>query len=251
MKLKAEEIQFLKATAAADVEYHTRQFQEPYRSTSHLVEFIRSVAGDRGGEALDVACGAGANLFHLSQRIPGYTWTGVDAAGEDVFAIGRAQFEGKGLPVRLIDGDFYDLEGLFPRRRFDLVLSIQTLLTLPAYEAALEQLLAVTSGWLFVTGLFSDFRVDARVQVTDYSWPEDCRGPFHYNVYALDRFREYCEARGCKEFVTRDFEIDVDLPEPEARGMGTYTRKLADGGRLQFSGPLLQPWKFVGVRMGG
>ena len=90
----------------------------------------------------------------------------------------------------------------------------------------------------------------ARVEITDYTWPEGVQGPHFYNVYSLDRFRQLCEARGCREFVTRDFEIDVDLPEPSARGMGTYTRTLADGRRLQFSGPLLQPWKLFGVRIG-
>lgn len=251
-RLAAGQIETLKAVAAQDADYHTRQFSEPYRSTVRLAEFIRSVVATPGGAALDVACGAGANIFHLSRALPGYTWTGVDAAGSVVFPIGRPLFAAKGpTDVELVDGDFYDLEGLLKGRRFDLVLSIQTLLLLPGYEAALDQLLAVTRGWLFLTGLFSEFRVDARIEITDYTWPEGCRGPHRYNVYDLERVREFCEARGCREFVTRDFEIDIDLPEPKAGGMGTYTRTLADGRRLQFSGPLLQPWKFVGVRMGG
>ncbi len=249
-RLGVREAEFVKATAAADAEYHARQFREPYRSTVALMDFIRSVVRNPGGDALDVACGAGANIFHVSQRIPGYTWTGVDAAAEVVFPIGRPQFAAKGLGVDLIEGDFYDLQGLLGGRRFDIVLSIQTLLVLPGYEAALAELLAVTRGWLFVTSLFSDFRVDARVEIMDYTWPEECRGPFFYNVYDLQRVREFCEARGCQEFITCDFEIDIDLPEPEKRGMGTYTRRLEGGRRLQFSGPLLQPWKILGIRMG-
>jgi SAM-dependent methyltransferase len=250
-QLAQEEIRFLKATAAQDVDYHSRQFQEAYRSTVHLAEFIRSVVKTPEGEALDVACGAGANIFHLSQWFPGYRWTGVDAAGEVVFEIGRRHLQRRGLDVELIEGNFCDLEGLLPGRRFDLVLSVQTLLLLPSYESALEQLLAVTRGWLFITGLFTDCRVDARVEVIDFTWPEACRGPFRYNVYDVQRVRDFCQARGCREFVTRDFEIDIDLPEPTQKGMGTYTRTLADGRRLQFSGPLLQPWKFLGVWMGG
>lgn len=250
-RLASEEIGFLKSMATQDTDYHSRQFREPYRSTTRLMEFIRSVVAGPGGEAIDVGCGAGANIFHLSQWLTGYSWTGVDAAGEVVFAIGRRHFEAKGLPVELVDGDFYNLEGLFPERRFDLVLSIQALLTLPGYEPALEQLLAVTRGWLFITGLFSDFRVDARVEVMDYTWPKDCQGPFFYNVYDVERVRQFCEARGCQEFVARDFEIDIDLPVPEGRGMGTYTRTMQDGRRLQFSGPLLQSWKVLGIRMGG
>jgi SAM-dependent methyltransferase len=248
--LDADEIRRWKATAAQDLDYHRRQFEEAYRSTNHLADFIRSLVKTPGGEALDVACGAGANILHLGQRLPGYRWTGVDVAGEVLFEMGRRYCRRLSLDVNLIEGDFYDLTGLLPGRQFDLVLSIQTTLVLPGYESALEQLLAVTRGWLFVTGLFTDFRVDARVAVMDYTWPEDCQGPYYYNVYGLDRFRTFCEARGCREFVTHDFDIDVDLPEPTEKGMKTYTRTLVDGRRLQFTGPVFQPWKFLGIRMG-
>jgi len=230
--------------------YHVRQFATPYRSTVHLARFIKSLAPSRG-DALDVACGAGANIFHLSRMLEGYRWSGVDIAGEEFFQIGLDQFKSVGLDVTLVEGDFYRLTDLFPGRKFELVLSIQTLLGIPGYEAALDQLLAVTGGWLILSSLFTDFPVDVMSEVMDYGRPPDCQGPFYYNVYSLERFRSQCEARGCRAFASQDFEIDVDLPRPTKYGMTTYTEALPNGRRLQFSGPLLQPWKFVGVRMGG
>ena len=47
----------------------------------------------------------------------------------------------------------------------------------------------------------------------------------------------------------RDFEIELDLSGPVEGGLGTYTRKLEDGRRLQFSGALWLPWKFVAIRL--
>ena len=84
----------------------------------------------------------------------------------------------------------------------------------------------------------------------DYARPANSQGPFFYNVYSLARVRHLCERHGCRDFVAEDFEIDVDLPRPTVYGLTTYTERLADGRRLQFTGPLFQPWKFVAVRVG-
>jgi SAM-dependent methyltransferase len=248
--LDATQIARWKKIAQQDADYHQRQFAKPYRSTSFLGDFIQSLIGSTQGEALDIACGAGANIFHLSQMVPGFRWSGVDIAGEVLFPISSPFFRSKGLEVDLNVGDYYKLGDCFGGKKFDLVLAIQTFLTIPTYDALLDQLLSVTRGWLFVSSMFTDFNVDVNIEVKDYTWPEDCPNPGNYNVYSLSRFRRACEAKGCKEFVSRDFVIDVDLPPPENGGLGTYTRKLEGGQRLQFSGPIFLPWRVIGVRMG-
>jgi SAM-dependent methyltransferase len=248
--LDATQIAQWNKIAQQDFDYHQRQFAKPYRSTSYLGDFIQSLIGPTQGEALDVGCGAGAIIFHLAQIVPGFHWSGVEIAGEVLFPIGRPFFRSKGLEVDLKVGDFYKLEDYFGGKKFDLVLANHTFLSLPTYAAHLDQLLSMTDGWLFVSSLFTDFNVDVNIEVTDYTWPEDCPNPGSYNVYSLSRFRKACEAKGCKQFVSRDFVIDIDLQPPESRGLGTYTRKLEDGQRLQFTGPIFLPWKVVGVRMG-
>ncbi|MGA7991379.1 MAG: class I SAM-dependent methyltransferase [Thermoanaerobaculia bacterium] len=229
--------------------YHRRQLEEPYRSTVHLLRFMQSVLKNPKGEALDVACGTGANILHLNRVFEGYRWTGVDYMGDRLFPISRPYFEKRGLRADLINGDMYKLTTIFARRKFDLVLLMQSILCLPEYEAAVEQLLAVTRGWLILNSLFTDFDIDAKIQVIDHTREDSLQVPQHYNIYSLRRFREFCENHGCREFIAEDFEIDIDLPKT-TDGRGTYTRTLADGHRLQFSGPLLMPWKNVAVRMG-
>ena len=240
-----------KKIAQQDYDYHRRQFERTYQSTLQLSAFIQSLIGSTQGEALDVACGSGANIFHLAQMVPGFKWSGIDIAGEVLFPIGSPFFHSKSLDVDLKTGDVYKIQDYFGGKAFDMVLAIHIFSSLESYDALLDELLTVAKGWLFVNSMFTDFDVDVNIEVTDYTWPEDCPNPGNYNVYSLSRFRKMCEARGCKEFVSRDFVIDLDLPVPTNGGLGTYTRKLEDGQRLQFSGPILLPWKFVGVRMGG
>jgi SAM-dependent methyltransferase len=236
--------------AQQDFDYHRRQFAKAYRSTSYLGEFVQSVIGSTQGEALDVGCGAGANIFHLAQIVSGFHWSGVEIAGDVLFPIGRPFFLSKGLEVNLKAGDFSRLDDYFGKKQFDLVLAVHIFGSLESYDALLDELLSVTKGWLFVSAMFTDFNVDVNIEVTDYTWPEHCPNPGNYNVYSLSRFRKLCDAKGCKQFISRDFVIDVDLPPPENGGLGTYTRKLEDGQRLQFTGPIFLPWKVVGVRMG-
>lgn len=249
--IKANQIEKWKTIARQDADYHRRQFQKPYRSTVRFAEFIKSFVGPLRGDALDVACGAGANIFHLNEFVPGFSWTGVDIVGEELFEIGRPFIASKKLNVNLVSGDFYNLEELFGDRKFDMVLSIQTILNVPisTCEIALNQLLSVTKQWVFITSLFTDFNIDVTVEAMDYTWPPECRSPGPYNIYGLPRFKDTCQAKGCKEFVCRNFDIDIDLPAPSSNGLGTYTRKLGDGTRLQFTGPIFLPWKFIAIRM--
>jgi SAM-dependent methyltransferase len=231
--------------------YHLGQLSEPYRSTVHFIRFMQSILSKPEGEALDVACGTGANIVHMAQVFRGYRWTGLDYDGERLFPIGH-QYVEKHHPELQIDyviGDMYRLTDIFTTKKFDLTISIQTLSFLPEYERAVEQLLAVTRGWVFVSSMFSGFDIDAKREVIDHTRADGLRVPQYYNVYSLDRFQSFCEKLGCRDFVSRDFEIDIDIPQ-KTKGRGTYTQTLADGRRLQFSGPLHMPWKFIGIRMG-
>jgi hypothetical protein len=104
-------------------------------------------------------------------------------------------------------------------------------------------------GVAFVTSLFTDFHVDARIEITEYEETGSPRTPMFYNIYAWNRFRDYCLGLGAAEVIAEDFEIDTELSPPENLHMGTYTERLADGRLLQRSGPLLMPWKAIAIRM--
>jgi SAM-dependent methyltransferase len=243
-KLDPEQVRLWKDPS--QLQYHTQQFAAPYRSTVHLLRFIATLPLT-GGEALDVACGAGANIAHLSGLSPSFRWTGIDLAGELLFPAGRRELAARGIEAKLVDGNLYELTHIFPRRSFDLVLMTQTLSWLPDYEGALDQLFAMTRGWLIVSALITDFDVDVKCEAQDLTIPD--LPPYCLRILSLKRFREACEHRGAREVIARDFAIDIDLPRPASNGLGTYTETLAEGRRLQLTGPVLQPWKFVAVRI--
>lgn len=241
---------------ARHLDYHRRQFERAYRSTQRLAEFVASVLGPRAQEpcaVIDVGCGAGANMFHLSRVFPSARWTGVDIAGE-VLELGGALIAelGQGrISPALVESNFFTLTTRFVPRSFDVAFSIQTVSWLPTYADFLEQLLAVVKpgGFAFVTSLFTDFNVDARIEITEYEDTGDARAPIHYNVYSQYRFTERCLALGAADVIWEPFKIDTELPVPEHRRMGTYTREMRDGSLEQFSGPLLMPWQFAAIRM--
>jgi len=56
--------------------------------------------------------------------------------------------------------------------------------------------------------------------------------------------RDFLATHGYGEFVYTPFEIDIDLAKPPD-GMGIYTETLANGRRLQISGPVLMNWYFI------
>lgn len=232
----------------SQMRYHVDQFERPYRSTVHLGRFLAGLPL-HDGEALDIACGAGSNIFHLSHVIPGFNWTGVDLAGDMLFPIAREKFDDANLDVTLVSGDLFELDRLLPHQRYDLVISTQTLSWLPDHERALCQALRVTRGWLVLSSLFTEADVDTECLVYDHSIVPELP-PYHMNVYSLNRTRTFCEGHGCHEFRSEAFDIDIDLPRPQSGGLGTYTEQLADGRRLQFSGPVHLPWRFIAARMG-
>lgn len=240
------------------LDYHRRQFAEPYRSTLHLRRFVQRILGARletACSALDAGCGAGANIFHLSRVLTQTRWTGVDITASlfDVHGALTAEQGGLRNPVDLIAGDFYQLPKLLRPRSFDLAFSIQTVSWLDGYTGFLPQFLAMLKpgGVAFVTSLFTDFHVDARIQITEYEQDGSPRTPMFYNIYAWNRFRDYCLGLGAVEVVAEDFEIDTELPPPASLHMGTHTERLADGRLLQRSGPLLMPWKAIAIQMPG
>jgi ubiquinone/menaquinone biosynthesis C-methylase UbiE len=235
------------------LQYHRKQFETPYRSTVALGDILKELAID-APDVLDVACGAGANIAYLTGILPRATWTGVDFA-EELFPIGMDLMKQKHidpLPT-LVKGDMLELKRDFGNRQFDITLSLQTLSWLPAYEPYLAQLFAVTKsgGHIIISSLFTDTLADARIEIIQYvdKFCNTIEGQTYYNIYCIERFIHCCNSLGANSCRVVDFNIDIDLPKPTSRKMGTYTEKLSDDRRIQISGPLLMPWAYIVINV--
>lgn len=234
---------------APDIAYHRRQFKNPYRSTVMFCDWLESLgfcSATGSSRLLDVGCGMGANAYYLSNRFAGTEVVGIDL-NETLVRDGSALLEGLGpVSVRLEVRDIFSPErGL--EGTYDGVISFQLLSWLPAYEEALRAMARLDPDWIAFTSLFYEGAIDTEIRCRDYTVPTGGRSysEVFYNVYALPHVRNLLEELGYDRFVFTPFSIDMDLASPADAGFGTYTKSLADGSRLQISGPLLMPWYFV------
>jgi SAM-dependent methyltransferase len=233
------------------LDYHRSQYLTKYRSTVALEQLIgRYIETRIVKNALDVATGTGANIYHLSKLFPEADWIGVDIV-EELFSVGLDLMRELGIKKEpeFCVADAFNLVEKFAPNSFDLVLSSQTLSWMSNYEQPVEQMFKVArkGGWIVISSLFTESMVDAEIKICqyrDYDF-EQFDGPTYYNVYCLEKFCNYCRSMGASNIHVNNFEMDVDLPRPNHRGMGTYTETMKCGKRLQISGPLLLPWKII------
>lgn len=117
------------------------------------------------------------------------------------------------------------------------------------YEPLLAPLLAMVKpgGYVVISSLFTDALVGAKIELTQHAdrFFKTADREIFYDVYCLERFRSVVKGLGATSICVEDFAIDCDLPKPTHCHMGTYTEKFVDRRRLQVSGPLSMPWKFI------
>lgn len=233
-----------------NMEYHERQFREPYRSTVAFCDWLEAsgyLSSESEASILDVASGLGANLHYMGRRFPKCRFLGVDFNAE-IVARGNAFFQANGIAnCRMEVGDLYHLDEAFVSA-FDGATFLQTLSWLPEYQEPLRAIAGLGAGWIAMSSLFYDgpiaCTIEAHIHDADHVPSRDS----YYNVYSLPVVSRFLEGLGYGPTQARPFEIDIDLAPPADRGLGTHTETLASGRRLQISGPLLMPWHFVGAR---
>ncbi|MCH1505865.1 class I SAM-dependent methyltransferase [bacterium] len=226
-------------------DYHTRQLEAPYRSTVKFCDWmdgLRLIRQEPSLEILDVGAGSGANLHYLSDRYPGHGLLGAELNG-DLVSDANARFQELDLKCQIEQADLYNFSKDYVDR-FDGIVCLQTLSWLPGYEEAIDSMLSLRPQWIALSSLFFDGELNCTVKVEDGQNDREC----FYNIYSLSSLQDHCKSRGYGTLTWEPFVIDVDLPISNPRGLGTYTKELVSGNRLQFSGPLSMPWYFVCIR---
>lgn len=230
-------------------DYHKRQYSEPYRSTVHFFDFLDShnLLNFGGQKAIvDFGCGMGANLHYASRRYPDERFIGMDLNSGLVET-------GNGLLAELGSRNAHlEVADLFrdaDRYHGDagVVISMQVLLAMPDPTATLSAMAQSGPRTIALSSLFTESLVEVKCSFRDHSRPLGMNSyfPGEYNIYPLDLTRRTLADLGYTEFKQASFEIDIDLPEPDHGGIGTYTVPTSSGRRLQFSGPMHMPWYFI------
>lgn len=249
--MKQRKIEWLDITKnnAKLVEYHKKQLKETYKSTVAFCDWLESIDvinKDAELKIVDIGCGAGGNIAYMSKLYHNCDFLGIDL-NPDVVKWGNEYFQNHGLNrCKLENGDIYKLKKRYIGK-FDGLVSYQTLSYLPEYKTPLIKMMELKPKWIALTSLFFDGDVNCKIEIQDYTQPLADK-PFretYYNVYSLELIKKLLKEHGYINFKYKWFGIDVDLPQPNSKGMGTYTQKLADGRRIQRSGPVLMDWYFV------
>jgi SAM-dependent methyltransferase len=192
---------------------------------------------------LDIGCSTGNLLAHLKDAFPDIRLAGGDLFHE-VIERCRARPELAGVAL-----DVMDVRAMPSDRRFDLVIANAVLYRFSAseFEACCIGIARVldTGGWLVAWDWYHPFNVEVRI-IEESKW--------HPSGLAL-HMRSYAKTRtvltkvGFEEVRFQPFELPIDLPQPEdMASLATYTRRDENGVRLQFRGPLCQPWCHVIAR---
>jgi len=212
------------------LDYHLRQWKEPYRSTVYFEKFIAEKLKS-SHRVYDLACGAGGATYYLAEKHPQTFFLGIDL-DDKLIALAKPIFN-----LGFMVGDLYDLE---ETADIDGVVMQQSLHGLIDPIYALKKILkSLKPRWFAASTLIYEGRIDCRIEVS-----EPTIGRFqNYNILGLPLLCDAISDYACIKF--EKFDIDRDLPKPPNPNiMGTYTLKVKNS-RLQCSGPLVLPWGFV------
>jgi SAM-dependent methyltransferase len=231
------------------MKYHQQQYETPYRSTVALFAWLEECnVIDKGqtSNVLDVCCGMGANSHHFTQKFANSRVTGLDI-NETLIGAGQerlAQLNSELVELKI--DDFYSPDGNYSSK-YEGLLFIQTLLAMPDLGVTLKALAKFESDWILLSSLFTETEVSATTVIKDYTAPLEGK-PYResfYNTYPVQHVKDELRKLGYPVFRYIPFEIDIDLPKPDHKGMTSFTETLLDGSRLQMSGPILMPWAFA------
>ncbi len=213
------------------LDYHLKQWNEPYRSTVHFADFIQDRA-EIADNIVDVGCGGGGPTWYLADRFVSCKFLGLDISEELIAHAKRA---------RNLDFELDDLRNLHVRFNVDGVVCMQALHCIPNPQIPLHQIATrIRPEWIAFSTLIYEGNINCKIIVSE---PDRPRESYH-NIYGLPSLIAVMDSEGYKIVRYKKFNIDTDLPKPNNPDvMGTYTLQ-TEGGKLQCSGPLILPWGF-------
>lgn len=234
----------LKADQKRVDEYFSAQWDNPYKSTIAFEKWLseKNCFSDKG-EYADLGCGMGSNVFYFSQQQQHCNFTGIDI-DEDLVEQGNSELKKRSVDNGLLSvGDWFNLKKEH-QQKYRGIFSAQTLMMFKDHETPLNALMDLDPDWLGINSLFFDGDIECSTLIRDYTYTP--AKEYYYSTFSLSRIQSLCEKRGYHYFYYVPFHIDIDLErKADWKGMGTYTARLAQGGNLQISGPLLMNWYFI------
>ena len=222
-------------------DYHLRQYQMSYESSNTFFDFlINSISKhslNDSGLILDVGCGAGANTQRISKIFTNSKIIGIDNETE---LINYAN-----LQNTMNSNVNFEVADIFQVKYNSIsgIVAIQTISWIPSNSMydPIEALLKLNPKWICFSSLGFNGNAEAEVKINNFSESGFWSSP--YNILSNPKIIEL--AKSYNYDLVNLISYVPKLPIINANsGMGSYTKKMADGGLSIFSGPLYLPWFF-------
>lgn len=230
-------------------DYHKKQVEHPYRSTEVFIEWLEDLHFLNHDENIcicDMACG-GANTLYIGNRYQNIQVVGMDINQEFIdYGKEVLQCRSKHMNCKLYVEDWYHID-LKWIKKFDGIISFQTLFTFPEYRVPLKKLTDLQPKWIAFSSLFYEGNIEYTIKFKDYYRRSEGAEytEYYYNIHSMPQVEQYLKSLGYHKFKFIPFDIDIDLPKQDTLDVGTYTKKTEDGKRIQISGGMMMPWYFV------
>jgi trans-aconitate methyltransferase len=199
--------------------------------------------GGKGSTIVDIGCHTGNLLLHLKRRYPQ-----AERVGWDIFP---AVIEScrKDPELAGIKFEVMNVLDVRPEAFADVVIVSAVLGRFgdKDHETAWRQLCKVLKpgGHAVVPDWYHEFRQTLRIVDETDLHPDGLT----INMRSRQAMEKQLQDIGFDEVRFLPFEISVDLQGKDpGDGVSTYTRRMADGRRLQFRGALFQPWCHMTAR---
>ena len=160
-----------------NMEYYTRQLNNPYQSTVAFFDFLeKEYLMPPGTSVVDACCGGGANLFYAANRFALKYAIGFDhqeeflSIAEDYKSKAKSErFNG----VSFRQADIYNLGQLGRAAKeesveIDGILFLQTMSWLTNWRESLIQLCNLDSKWIAMSSLFYEGLIEAEITIKTY-----------------------------------------------------------------------------------
>jgi ubiquinone/menaquinone biosynthesis C-methylase UbiE len=228
------------------------EYEVYYRGSITKTEqqkFLEKLLGsrdDRKYKIADVGCGGGTLSYHLKHMFPSAEFYLYDYFDK---AIEVAKEVNKNSNFNYSVDNIYDMH--VENNYFDYTFCCQTLVWLDKPQEALSELVRITKpgGKVYVCSLFNlDHDVDICTKTIDYTRNSGKNNIAMYNyTYSLYTIKN-CLKSQVTNWIIHKFIMEIDLPPPPSRGIGTYTKKIEGSNeRMQISGGVLYNWGILEI----
>ncbi len=228
-------------TEEANLEWYTRQFDNPYKITIEFEKFLSSKVDIDNLDILDVGCGPGGGTHYIAKKHASTRFTGIDI-NTKLFDL----YKGVAKNIRFEYGDIYNINQNY-MNQYQGIICLQTLSWLPDYRKPLEQMCKLNAEWIAFSALLYDGMINYTISLENYERPTHNSdfSQVYYNIYSVPKLAEEFKKYGYEHVYYQPFEIDIDISKPEHRNLGYYTVQTIEGKRLAFNTCLYQPEGFI------